>query len=36
MAGIINDKFGERMEAGPSDSDEDEKKKRRKVNRSRP
>ena len=36
MSKIISDRFGERMKAGPNDSNEDEKDKRRAVNRGKP
>lgn len=36
MAGIINDRFGERVAADPNDSSEDEKDKRRKLARGKP
>lgn len=36
MSKIINDRFGERMKAGPNDSDEDEKEKRRELARGKP
>jgi len=36
MGRIIDDEFGERMAAEPNDSSEEEREKRRRVDRSRP
>lgn len=36
MVKILSDRFGERMKAGPNDSSEDDKAKRRMVARGKP